>query len=177
MVLQPPPSGTDSLGDLLVDLSPNNETNGPIAGAKGAQRKSHFLTCRGPCRHRPSSDPHSDRSLYLPDRVNQLKNQEGLFTTVAPPAPLSPANVLRVRVVQVVGRSGSAQRVEVRAVGGVVRVEEASAVAAGAKGRSPVARRRHRRTVDVQAGVLLLPLCAAVLEPDLHLEEEEEGMN
>ena len=30
-------------------------------------------------------------------------------------------------------------------------------------------RRGHRGTVDVQPGVLLLPLGAAVLEPDLHL--------
>lgn len=76
--------------------------------------------------------------------------------------------VLCVRVAEMVG----AQVVEVRAVRRIrhtgMRIQHAAGVAARTEGAA--ARRwRHRRTVHVQAGILLLPFGAPVLEPDFHL--------
>lgn len=87
--------------------------------------------------------------------------------------PSAPVALLRVRVVEVV--CSRAQRVKVGTVRGVVGIQKATAVAAGSKGTAAaVTRRRHCRTVDVHARVLLLPLGATVLEPDLDLKEKDK---
>ncbi len=73
------------------------------------------------------------------------------------------------------------QPLRVRKVGGggkrVPGKEGGVTVWEAGESKRPVGRRGGRRRVDVASRVLLLPLCASVLEPDLYLKKEDGSVS
>ena len=138
-----------------------------------------FLLETNPKQERPDPPPMVTRSIHGDTHIHKF---HPVNVSHFPGSPPCSRRLAKVRVVHGVG-SGSAamvtpvgaQEAQWSQQAGPVQVgvqglpvQHARGVGRGEGAEGPGGR-GHRGAVDVQPGVLLLPLGAAVLEPDLHL--------